>query len=106
MKTEILLIFVLNTCLSQQLQVFNKINSLVSNAKVEMKNSSLKNFEDFTICGRFFSPYMGNFPFWQTLVYIDEMWLISQIIFMDCDKLYSGCTEHYKKVFGKYEKHE
>ena len=95
-----MLLIVLKIHVSQQMQVLNGANTLTSNAKVEMKNSSLKSLEDFSICGRFFSPYMGNFPYLQSLVYIHEMWLFSQVIFLDCDYLYSGCTEYYKKVFG------
>ena len=68
------------------------------NSRVEIMNSSISDGEEFTICGRFWSPYNGSMPnIYLGLVYTPFYWAFSRLDFRDCESWYAGCTKHFIK---------
>ena len=77
----------------------------------EILNSSLKDLDEFTLCGRFLT-YQFTMPYvpWQVLLSIEGKTLLCGLVAVPCDHLWPTCTllhreligDHwkYKKVFG------
>ena len=67
------------------------------NVTVELENSSLDKLEQFTLCGRFLTPYLPNMKSnIQSLIYRHSMYFMSRIELRSCEDRYSGCTRFYK----------
>ena len=71
------------------------------NVTVELENSSLDKLEQFTLCGRFLTPYLPNMKSnIQSLIYRHSMYFMSRIELRSCEDRYSGCTRFYKDDLG------
>ena len=80
--------------------------NLSKNSAVEILNSYFDNLDDFTMCGRFWNPYLAtSLDIWQNMVYIkaNDMWLLAKVAILDCDNRYDGCNDYYRKVLGKFQ---
>ena len=68
------------------------------NSRVEISNSSIHEYDQFTLCGRFWSPFNGSMPnIYLGLVYKPSYWIFSRLDFRDCEDWYAGCTGHFRK---------
>ena len=70
---------------------------------VEILDSALNNYEEFTICGR-----VKNYHFkrssnnvWQRILATDDAMYLLVAIAIDCEDIYNACTNHYKHYIGK-----
>ena len=70
---------------------------------VEVLDSALNNYEEFTICGR-----VKNYHFkrssnnvWQRILATDDAMYLLVAIAIDCEDIYNACTNHYKHYIGK-----
>ena len=71
------------------------------NVKVEIKDSSVHKLDQFSICGRFRTPYLpGMKNRFQTLLYRGKLWLLNRIDMVSCEERYLGCTDYYKRAIG------
>ena len=72
--------------------------------RAEIENSSLHDTNQFTICGRFrtpFLPVMNKNMTIQTLLSGGKIWFWNRIEMRDCEKdRYEGCTNYYKEKIG------
>lgn len=80
---------------------------------VEIINSSLKGYDEFTLCGRFLVYYFPRIPGeeeYQIILSVGKRFLLSSYGASPCEDLYPGCTDYkkfrlgaawrHKKVFG------
>ena len=77
--------------------------------RAEIEDSSLAESDQFTICGRFRTPFLPhvlrNMTI-QTLIYSGKMWFLNRIEMRDCEEdRYEGCTDYYKEKIGKNHAH-
>ena len=75
-----------------------------NNSAVEVLGTDVDELDTFTICGRFWNPYLATtLDIWQNIVYIkaNDMWLLAKVAIIDCDHRYDGCNDYYRKVLGK-----
>ena len=71
---------------------------------VEILDSALNNYEEFTICGR-----VKNYNFkrsssssvWETILASDDAQYLHVFLAIDCEDIYNACTNHYKHYIGK-----
>ena len=80
--------------------------SLRNNSAVEVLETDVDELKNFTLCGRFWNPYLAtSLDIWQNMVYIkaNDMWLLAKVSILDCDNRYDGCNEYYRKVLGKFQ---
>ena len=71
------------------------------NVTVELENSSIDKLKQFTLCGRFLTPFLPNMKSnIQSLVYRKNMYLMCRIELRSCEDRYPGCTEFYKHDLG------
>ena len=70
---------------------------------VEILDSALDNYEEFTICGR-----VKNYHFkrssnsvWQTILATDDAMYLQVAMAIDCEDIYNACTNHYKHYIGE-----
>ena len=78
--------------------------NLKNNSAVEVLNSDIDDLNGFTMCGRFWNPYLASTPdIWQNIVYITstDMWLLGKVVIIDCDTRYDGCNDYYRKILGE-----
>ena len=74
--------------------------------RAEIENSSLQDCDQFTICGRFRTPFLPGTGMLknmtiQTLIYSGKMWFLNSIEMRDCElDRYKGCTNYYKHKIG------
>ena len=66
--------------------------------------------DQFTICGRFKSPFLPeilkNMTI-QTPIYCGKMWFLNSIEMRDCElDRYKGCTNYYKHKIGNIHIHK
>ena len=72
--------------------------------RVEVLDSALNHYEEFTICGR-----VKNYNFkrsssssvWETILASDDAQYLHVFIAIDCEDIYNACTNHYKHYIGK-----
>ena len=86
-----------------------KIRDVISqkNSAVEIRNSYFDNLNDFTMCGRFRTPFLAStLDIWQNIVSIPstDMWLLGQLLIINCDTRYDGCNDYYREILGKIKK--
>ena len=77
------------------------------NSAVEILNSYFDNLNDFTMCGRFRTPFLAStLDIWQNIVSIPstDMWLLGQLLIINCDTRYDGCNDYYREILGKIKK--
>ena len=80
--------------------------TLRNNSAVEVLETDVDELNDFTMCGRFWNPYLAtSLDIWQNMVYIkaNDMWLLAKVAILDCDNRYDGCNDYYRKVLGEYQ---
>ena len=67
--------------LCRSIQVFERSSKYSDkHAVVEILDSGLKNLDQFTLCGRFKSPYLSSMPnIWQNLMYKSNFWFFGKI---------------------------
>ena len=78
------------------------------NSAVEIRNSYFDNLNDFTMCGRFRTPFLAStLDIWQNIVSIPstDMWLLGQLLIINCDTRYDGCNDYYREILGKIKKY-
>ena len=78
--------------------------TLRNNSAVEVLGTDVDELDDFTMCGRFWNPYLATtLDIWQNMVYIkaNDMWLLAKVAILDCDNRYEGCNDYYRKVLGR-----
>ena len=78
--------------------------TLRNNSAVEVLGTDVDELDDFTMCGRFWNPYLATtLDIWQNMVYIkaNDMWLLAKTAILDCDHRYEGCNDYYRKVLGR-----
>ena len=78
--------------------------NLQKNSAVEILNSYFDNLDDFTMCGRFRTPFLAStLDIWQNIVSIPstDMWLLGLVLIINCDTRYDGCNDYYKEILGK-----
>ena len=71
------------------------------NVKAEIQDSSIDKLDQFSICGRFRTPYhpaMKNKM--QTLLYRSKLWFLNRLDMVSCEERYPGCTDYYKRAMG------
>ena len=82
-----------------------KLSSSVTpedNVKVEIRDSSIDKLDQFSICGRFRTPYLPVMKNkMQTLMYRKKLWLLNRLDMVSCEERYPGCTDYYKRAIGK-----
>ena len=72
------------------------------NVKVEIRDSSIDKLDQFSICGRFRTPYLPAMKNkMQTLLYRKKLWLLNRLDMVSCDERYPGCTDYYKRAIGQ-----
>ena len=74
------------------------------NSAVEILNSYFDNLNDFTMCGRFRTPFLAStLDIWQNIVSIPstDMWLLGQLLIINCDTRYDGCNDYYREILGE-----
>ena len=82
------------------LQLQDNISS-DDNVTVELENSSLDKLKQFTLCGRFLTPYLPNMKSnIQSLLYGNSMYFMMRIELRSCEDRYPGCTRFYKDDLG------
>ena len=75
--------------------------------RVEIEDSSLQEYDQFTICGRFRTPFLPDLiqnMTIQTLLYSSNMWFLNRIEMRHCEDRYDGCTNYYKDKISKIGK--
>ena len=80
--------------------------TLRNNSAVEVLGTDVDELGDFTMCGRFWNPYLATtLDIWQNMVYIkaNDMWLLAKVAILDCDNRYDGCNDYYRGVLGKFQ---
>ena len=78
------------------------------NSAVEILNSYFDNLNDFTMCGRFRTPFLASTQdIWQNIVSIPstDMWLLGQLLIINCDTRYDGCNDYYQEILGKIRRY-
>ena len=71
---------------------------------VEILDSALNNYEEFTICGRvknYNFKRSSNTSVWETILATDAAQYLLVAIAIDCEDIYNACTNHYKHYIGK-----
>ena len=71
---------------------------------VEIQDSALNNYEEFTICGRvknYNFKRASNTSVWETILSTDVDKYLLVFIAIDCEDIYNACTNHYKHYIGK-----
>ena len=71
---------------------------------VEILDSALNNYEEFTICGRvknYNFKRASNTSVWETILATDADKYLLVFIAIDCEDIYNACTNHYKHYIGK-----
>ena len=74
-----------------------------NNSAVEILSSFFDDLDDFTICGRFRNPFLApTLDIWQNIVSIPStnMWLLGNVLIIDCEKRYDGCNDYYREILG------
>ena len=57
--------------------------TLRNNSAVEVLGTDVDELDDFTMCGRFWNPYLATtLDIWQNMVYIkaNDMWLLAKVV--------------------------
>ena len=71
------------------------------NVKAEIKDSSIEKLDQFSICGRFRTPYLPAMKNkMQTLLYRSKLWFLNRLDMVSCEERYPGCTDYYKRAIG------
>ena len=71
---------------------------------VEILDSALNNYEEFTICGRvknYNFKRSSNTSVWETILTADVNQYLLVFLAIDCEDIYNACTNHYKHYIGK-----
>ena len=70
---------------------------------VEILDSALNNYEDFTICGRVmnYNFKRSSSTVWHRIVSTDDSMYLLVALAIDCEDIYNACTNHYKHYIGK-----
>ena len=71
---------------------------------VEILDSALNNYKEFTICGRvknYNFKRSSNTSVWETILATDVSHYLLVAIAIDCEDVYNACTNHYKHYIGK-----
>ena len=66
---------------------------------VEILNSSLKGYDEFTLCGRFLVYHFPRNPGqmdYQLILSVGKRYLLSSYGASPCEDLYPGCTDYFK----------
>ena len=86
-------------CTVNSLKVFKLTDyDAAPNSRVEILHSEIHEYDQFTVCGRFWAPFNGSMPnIYLGLVYKPLYWVFSRMDFKNCEYLYGGCTLHFKK---------
>ena len=104
--TAVTIFFMAMTQTSGMKLVKIKDVTLRNNSAVEVLETDVDELNDFTMCGRFWNPYLAtSLDIWQNMVYIkaNDMWLLAKVAILDCDNRYDGCNDYYRKVLGKFQ---
>ena len=65
--------------------VCNKVFTNEGNGTVEILNSSIDQLDEFTICGRFWSPFLATSKDpWQQVIFKDPIWMLAKLEFRWC----------------------
>ena len=95
--------------LGMALRVISTVEDKIQprNGSAEILNSSLKDFEEFTWCGRFLT-YQFTVPYvtWQVLLSIEGQTLLGSLVAVPCDHLRPSCTILHKSLIGDVWKHK
>ena len=71
------------------------------NVTVELENSSIDKLKEFTLCGRFLTPYLPHMQSnVQSLLYRSGMYLMGRIELRNCEDRFPGCTKLYQDDLG------
>lgn len=72
----------LNFPLCWSIQVFKTdSNNSQPNSAVEILESELQHLEQFTLCGRFKTPFLSSMPnIWQNLIYKSNFWIFGKFL--------------------------
>ena len=70
---------------------------------VEILDSALNNYEEFTICGRVmnYNFKRSSSTVWHRIVSSDDSMYLLVALAIDCEDIYNACTNHYKHYIGK-----
>lgn len=72
---------------------------------VEIVDSALNNYEEFTICGRvknYNFKRSSNTSVFETILATDVVQYLLVALALECENIYKACTDHYKHYFGNY----
>ena len=70
---------------------------------VEIVDSALNSYEEFTICGRvknYNFKRSSNTSVFETILTTDVMQYLLVARALDCEDIYKACTDHFKHYFG------
>ena len=83
MNMRVLLYFLISLSCILGIKIFKlspEISFKDSNSTVEILDSDLKDYEQFTICGRFKTPYLSSMTnMWQNLLWMKGLWVIGML---------------------------